>query len=145
MKEYWPLEASDENRIYTFLSRGPKGDIKMMIQFTSDIAEEVFILAFGNQKSDNTLDYIVINNNGDRNKIIATVIKAVHEFTDYYPDAFVFFSGSSNGRNRLYRAAISTYLQSHLSKFNIWGLKEDGQFELFEKDKSYSGFIIKTK
>lgn len=145
MKEYWPLEASEENRVYTFLSRGFRGDIKMMIQFTFIEKDEVFNLSFGKLNEDGTIDDTVANNNGDRDKIIATVVAAINEFTLRYPDKFIYFSGHTKGRNRLYRGVISIYLTQWLQNYTIWGMKEDDSFELFKKNKPYFGYIIKRK
>jgi len=145
MKEYWPLEASEENRVYTFLSCGPKGNIDMTIQFTPTEEDGIFNLAFGILDKDGKMDDTIINNNGDRNKIIATVIAAINEFTHHYPDKLVCFSGHTEGRNRLYRGALSIYLEQWLQNYAVWGLKEDNSFELFKKNTPYSGYIIKRK
>ncbi|HEX2847729.1 MAG TPA: hypothetical protein VHN59_14365 [Chitinophagaceae bacterium] len=117
----------------------------MTIQFTPIKSDGVFILAFGNLNEDGTIDDKVINNNGDRNKIIATVVAAVHDFTHHYPDKFVAFLGSTKERNRLYRGVLSIYLAQWRQNYTIWGLKENNGFELFEKSKSYSGYLIKRK
>lgn len=69
MKEYWPLEASEENRIYTFLSCGPKGNIDMTIQFTPTEENGIFNLAFGILNRDGKMDDVIINNNGTGTKL----------------------------------------------------------------------------
>lgn len=117
----------------------------MTIQFTPIKSDGAFNLAFGNLNEDGTTDDKVINNNGDRNKIIATVVAAVHDFTHHYPDKFVAFSGSSKERNRLYRGVLSIYLTQWQQNYTIWGLKENNGFGLFEKSKSYSGYLTKRK
>lgn len=133
MKEYWPLEAFEENRVYLFSSCGPKGNIDMTIQFTPTEEDGIFNLAFGLLDKDGKMNDTIINNNGDRNKIIATVIAAINEFTYHYPDKIVYFSGHTKGRNRLYRGALSIYLEQWLQNYTIWGIKEDNSFELFKK------------
>lgn len=145
MKEHWPLEVSEENRAYYFLSRGPRGNINMTIQFTPMEIDGIFNLSFGKLNENGEMDDAFVNNNGDRDKIIATVIAAVNEFTLHYPRKFVYFSGHSEGRNRLYRGVLSIYLTQWLQDYTVWGAKEDGNFELFKKDKTYLEYLIRRK
>lgn len=145
MKEYWPLEVSEENRVYTFLSCGPSGNIDMTIQFTPTEENGIFNLAFGILDRGGKMDDVIINNNGDRNKIIATVIAAINEFTYHYPGKLAYFSGHTKERNKLYKGALSIYLEQWLQGYTIWALKEDNSFELFKKNTSYFGYIIKEK
>ena len=66
----------------------------------------------------------VITNNGDALKILATVVSTVYAFIGKFPDAFIYATGSSEARTKLYRMGIRTkkrfffggcLLQSHSS------------------------------
>ena len=76
-----------------------------------EINEGVFNLAFGDK--DITTGHIndrIVTNNGDTEKVLATVISTVYTFFDKNPNAYIFATGSTHTRNRLYRRGIqSTY------------------------------------
>jgi len=90
-----------------------------------------------------------ITNNGDRNIILATVAKSVYLFTEKYPNKLVFFKGSTVGRTRLYRRAISINLQELSETFTIFGAIKN-EFDnvtsvAFKPNEDFFGFIIKRK
>lgn len=66
----------------------------------------MFNLAFGDIDTDGGIDDYHVTDNGDRNKILATVANAVDEFTRRYPMRWVYFRGSTEERTRLYRMAV---------------------------------------
>ena len=89
--------------IYEFVSEGPKGRIKKMVQYTDTGTENVYNLAFGDydEKTKN-IDDISITNNGDSTKVLATVASTVYAFTEKHPNAWIFATGSTVVRTRLY-------------------------------------------
>lgn len=94
------------------------------------------------------MDDCVTNDNKDRNKILATVAATIYEFTIHYPEKYVFFTGSTPERTRLYRMAISNNLEELTADYEIYGVQWDsGTFmvEPFLKGKSFFGFIIKRR
>jgi hypothetical protein len=142
---YLSFDISTNATVFEFTSTGPRGNIKKIIQFTPTNARDVFNLAFGNINEDGSIDDTTANDNKDRDKILATVAAAVYDFTERFPDVFVFFTGSTNERTRLYRMAITINFEELTDNFSIWGLTEKDGFEHFEKRRSYSGFLIKKK
>ncbi len=89
---------------YEFISEGPKGQIRKMVEYTATTVENVYNLAFGDY--DETIGGIndkVITNNGDSQKILATVASTVYSFTGKYPEAGIYATGSTIVRTRLYR------------------------------------------
>jgi len=85
-----------------------------------------------------------ISNNGDSEKILATVVAAVYAFTDYYPNCFVYAIGSTKARTRLYRMGITKYLKEITKDFHIYGL-HNNEWESFEKEIEYEAFLAKRK
>lgn len=142
---YVCLDISRNSTAFEFISTGPKGDIRKVIQFVPMRIHNVFNLAFGDRRADGTIDDNIISDNKDRNKILATVGRAVLDYTQRYPDRYVYFMGSSPERNRLYRMAISTRFDE-LSKFvSIWVFMENNTMEPFQKQSVYTGFLAKGK
>ena len=150
MKQEWyePLLASADVLKFRFNSIGPKGRILKGVQFRRTSDPGIYYLSFGNLLPDGSLDLYIKDDNKDRNKILATVAVAIYKFTARYPDKYVFFTGSTDGRTRLYRMALAIHFQELSMDFDIYGvhLKEDGYLiELFEKGKNYYGFAVKRK
>lgn len=141
----YQLKATDKLASYEFVSEGPKGLIVKRIQFTLINRDEVFNLAFGDKDPfSGAIDDLAISNNGDSEKILATVIGAVYAFCDKHPDAWIFATGSSATRTRLYQIGIAKYYQDINEEFEIYGLIEEN-WELFEPGKNYLAFLAKRK
>lgn len=121
----YPLEAKPDFLEFEFLSIGPKGRIKKMVQFTAmgtaDPSLEIYNLAFGDyNEADNIIDDLVISDNKDPQKILATVAEAVMSFTDKKPAALVFAQGSTAARARYYAMGIAANLNELERIFDIW-------------------------
>jgi hypothetical protein len=75
---------------------------------------------------------------------LPTVVAAVYAFTDYYPDSFVYATGSTKSRTRLYRMGITKYLKEITKDFYVYGLHNE-EWESFEKEIEYDAFLAKRK
>lgn len=147
-ERYENLSISNNHLEYEFSSIGPKGVILKIIQFTPTQNPLIANLAFGNKKEDGSIDDITRNDNKDRNKILATVFSALTIFFQTYPDKWVFFTGSTPERTRLYRIAITLNHYELEAEFEILGvLKHKNVYSdvPFEKGIDYFGFLIKRK
>lgn len=138
-------DTSSDSTVYEFISIGPNGYIKKIVQFNKTYEKDVYNLAFGNLAIDGSIDDYTTNNNKDRDKILSTIASIGDDFTSRFPNCYVFFVGSTKERTRLYRMAISVNYEALVKTFTIWGLKEDGNFELFRKNKHYEGFLTKRQ
>lgn len=76
---------------------------------------------------------MIISDNGDSHRVLATVVSAVFTFTAWKPDAWVYTMGSTRSRTRLYRMGITKYLGGIEKDFHILGLL-NGEWEKFKKD-----------
>lgn len=147
-EKYEHIIASPDKLEFQFVSEGPKGKITKVIQFTQTLHEEIYNLAFGNLKSDGCVDDETTNDNGDRNKILATVAGAVYEFSSHYPDKFIFFCGTTPQRTRLYRMALTINMEALKNDFRIYRvLRGIDTFErvAFRKGVDYFGFMVTRK
>ncbi len=118
--------VSSSNRLeFQFISEGPKGKIKKVIQFSQTKNKDIYNLAFGNLNNDGTIDDETTNDNKDRNKILATVAATVYEFTARYTDKTIFFYGSTAERTRLYRMALSTNIKELEKDFYVYGILQE--------------------
>lgn len=131
---------------FEFNSEGHKGRIKKRIEFTVTQWPGVYNLAFGDIKQNGELDDLNVSNNGDRNKILATILKVVNTYTEIYPDRWIYFKGSTEQRTRLYRMAISIHLDELSFLFDFFGeTNKPGTFVRFRKGLIINGFLVKRK
>lgn len=108
--------------VFEFNSEGPKGLIRKIIQFEQTNEPDVYNLAFGDLNSgSNELDDLAILNNGDGEKVLATVVAAFYVFFDKHPWTYVFATGSTNARTRLYRMGISRFYGEMILDFELYG------------------------
>lgn len=129
--ERYELQSGEELEVFEFVSEGPKGRIPKIVQYFPTNYKDVYHLGFGDKNLvTGSIDDTVVSNNNDSEKVLATVIATLYEFTDKHKDAFVYATGSTNSRTRLYRMGISKYLNEALKDFEIYGELEDS-WELF--------------
>jgi hypothetical protein len=87
---------------------------------------------------------LTVSNNGDSQKVLATVAATLYTFTNENPDAVVIATGSTKARTRLYRMGITNNLEEIEKDFIVMGLTET-QWELFRKNTTYSAFLVRKK
>jgi len=130
---------------FEFISKGTKGEIQKIIQFQKTEIYELYNLAFGDKNiTTGEINDEIISNNGDLKQILATVISSLNIFTDRYPNYWVYITGSTESRTRLYQIGISIYLYEIEEIYLVWGNINDS-WERFIKNKNYNGFLIKRK
>ncbi len=131
--------------IFEFESEGSKDKITKLIEFSEKNLKDFFNLAFGDKNEETgKIDDKIVSNNNDTEKVLATVVSAVLAFTDKYPDTWVYATGSTNSRTRLYRMGINKYFDEVQNEFHIYGELGD-EWLPYEKDKVFDGYVVKRK
>ena len=145
IEEVYVLRIDGDYKSFKFISEGPKGSIVKGIQYGETPVTGVYNLGFGDVNVlTNEIDDLVITNNGDSQKVLATVAKTLYLFSDHYPDAFIYATGSTLARTRLYRIGITNNLLLIEKDFHVLCLKGN-DVVLFEKNGTYDGFLVKRK
>jgi len=147
---YSEIEKSDDYQTFMFISQGRHGDLVKIVSFDAIIGlDNTFNLALGTMLPGGTMDYDTISNNGDRNKILATVAQIVNIFIEHHPGKNVYITGSDTRRTLLYQRAISYGYDYLVEMFNIYGdvsiYSPITEVEPFDKTKNYSGFLVEGK
>ncbi|MEO6832177.1 MAG: hypothetical protein ABI378_07280 [Chitinophagaceae bacterium] len=141
----YQLKSGELLTSFEFVSEGPKGVIRKRIQFTGINLEGVYNLAFGDEdEATGGIDDLSVSNNGDSEKVLATVVSALYAFCDYHPEAWVFASGSTDARTRLYRIGIARYFDDIKDDFEIYGQVAD-EWQHFKKNVNYVAFLARRK
>ena len=129
--------------VFEFLSQGPKGRIPKLIKFSETHLKDFYNLAFGDKDIETgEIDDLTISNNGDSEKVLATVVSAVYAFTDKNRNAWVYATGSTQSRTRLYKRGISKYYEEAVNDFEIYGLFENEWID-FNPNTDFEAFLIK--
>jgi hypothetical protein len=147
---YIKIRSTTDYRIFRFVSEGRHGDLIKIVTFDEvENRPDTFNLALGTMQPDGEIDFITISNNGDRNKILATVARIVAIFIEQHPGKNVYITGSDNRRTLLYQRAIAYGYNDLIQMFNIYGNTStdspSGEFELFDRSRNYLGFLVERK
>jgi hypothetical protein len=126
-------------------SIGRKGKIPKIVQYTPTNYKDLYNLGFGDKDiRTGGIDDTIISNNGDSEKVLATVVATLYAFMNEHDGAMVYATGSSRSRTRLYRMGITKYLDEVREGFMIYGQLGSG-WEEFRKDVDYEAFLVKFK
>ncbi len=141
----YELKSDAQLTTFFFLSEGLKGKIEKLIQFSLVNQNNLYNLAFGDiNPLTGDIDDRVITDNGDSEKVLATVVAAVYAFCDRFPKAWVYVTGSTLARTRLYRMGINKYYDIVETDFEIFG-QDQSEWERYKKGKDYQAFVIQRK
>jgi len=141
----YDVKYSSNLMTFEFVSEGIKGKITKVVQYTPRGLKNFYNLGFGDKKEETgEVDDMIITDNGDSKKVLATVASTVYRFTEKYPDAMIYATGSTKSRTRMYRIGISNNLKDIRKDFFVFGLKNN-QWHDFEADKEYEGFLVVRK
>lgn len=139
--------VSEDYLEYEFFSEGPRGKIRKAILFKRINLQErlVFNLAFGDMDESGILSDLVVSDNHDAEKVLATVAHAVIKFTIMYPESLIVAEGSTLSRTRRYQMGINKFWKEIEPDFKIFGLLKEGGFEPFKSGKNYMAFAVTRK
>lgn len=108
--ETYTLETTSNFYGFELISEGQKGEIQKIIIFTPTLLENVYNLGFGDYDVvTGEINDMIVSNNGDTKKILATIANSVLLFTEKYPNFSVIATGVTPARTRLYRIGLQEY------------------------------------
>lgn len=90
------------------------------------------------------IDDKVVSNNGDSEKVLATVVATIYAFSDKYPDTWIYATGSTKARTRLYRMGVTKFFSEVTADFEVYGERND-DWETFTRNVEYEGFLVRRK
>jgi hypothetical protein len=144
--ERYPYFAKNDYHDYSFYSEGPKGEIKKTVVYSKIHDDPVtYNLAFGDENPvTGNIDDKSITNNQDRNLVLATVANTINDFSDRYGNHYIYATGSTPPRTRLYQMGIASLWKELSTDFDVYGYK-DGDWHQFQKNVNYEAFLVKRK
>lgn len=117
---FYDFNIGADARRYTFTSVGPRPVNKVVLYSETDFLN-YYTLSLADVEPDGQLNYLSARNNGDLERILATVAQTLLAFLAHYPAAHVAFAGSTPSRTRLYQIVLTRELQAASAKFVIFG------------------------
>ena len=141
----YKVDTSPDFETFEFISVGSKGNITKVVRYTEINVKGYYNLGFGDK--DPITGYISdlsVTNNGDSQKVLATVAATLYAFIEYHPGAFIIATGSTEARTRLYRMGITNNLEAIEKDFFILGLT-DTEWTPFRKNMAYGAFLVYKK
>ena len=142
----YEYSAENELNIFEFDSVGTKGKITKIVQYTEMSVKGYYNLGFGDLDFETReVNDEIVTNNGDGQKVLATVVSTIYAFTGKNPEAYVYATGSSEARTRWYRMGITNNLEELKRDFYVYGLRNDEEFESFIVGEDYLGFLVTRK
>jgi hypothetical protein len=85
---------------------------------------------------------LAVTNNGDTEKVLVPHLRDYRcciYFFDNYPDVYVYATGSTKARTRLYSIGITQFYEEMKKDFYLYGQVGDN-YPDFELGKNYDGF-----
>lgn len=146
-KPKYTYKSEHRFKHFEFISEGRHGLIKKIVEYTETGNENVYNLGFGDyDEKTQSINDLSVTNNGDSTKVLATVASTVYAFTEKYPNAWIFATGSTSVRTRLYRMGITNNLEEIKNDYKVFGLRiEDNEWEEFIIGEDYTAFMITKK
>jgi hypothetical protein len=141
---YMDMVALTDLSVFQFISEGPRGSIVKQITITKTDQSRVYFLQLGDLTEYGRFNRATISNNGDMDRILATVILAIDIYTETYPNRWIEITSVSQGRVRLFRMAIGANLKRLSAVFTIRS-KSDGCTFPFKKDRDSHLFEFRRK
>ena len=141
----YEFKSGDDFSTFEFLSEGRKGKILKIIQFSQMNYQGLYNLGFGDKNGlTGEIDDEVITDNGDSEKVLATVVSAIYIFSEKYKGTWIYATGSTNSRTRLYKMGINKYFDIVETDFEIIG-ERNNEWESYIKGEDYKAFAVRRK
>jgi hypothetical protein len=138
-------QTGRKRKVYQFISEGINGRITKRVYFQETTLDNYVSLLMGDyDPKTGEIDFYNISNNGDRDKILATIVDICYNYFELYPNHIITFTGANEARTRLYQMAISKYFDELSLDFHIFG-ELNKVTEPFRKKINYTSFYISLK
>ena len=140
----YPYYANSSFFDFEFESKGPRGAIKKIARFTQ-IGVNLYSFGFGDLDTiSGDLSDKAVSNNGDKDKVLATVAAIIYDFTSLFLDAAIFIKGSTAARSRWYQMNINAHWKEIGKMFEVFGYRKS-KWEPFHKRDNFEAFLGRRK
>jgi hypothetical protein len=147
--EKYDCQTTADGESFTFESVGPKGVIRKIVNYQPlpwQIGPiQVVNLAFGDWNFETrNIDELVISNNRDRDKVLATVAFTALDYMAQNGRVAIHIKGITPAKTRLYQMGINAHRAEIEQLYIVYGQLE-GEWCPFESGYNYESFLILKK
>lgn len=142
-----PISLPTLTNAFCFESTGPNGTFRKIVHFHPiRLAGNAYVnLSFGDWDEENKrIDDEAVSNNGDTNKVLATVALAALDYSYKYDNTPIFVMGTCYARTRLYQMALNAHRLTVERLFSVSGLME-GEWQEFVRGRNYKAFMLSAR
>ncbi|MCU0339213.1 MAG: hypothetical protein MUE30_04960 [Spirosomaceae bacterium] len=139
---HYPYEKPITEIRYDFKSISGEKEVKKRVFFTTSDYQTIYNLALVDVLEDGSISDMSESRNKDMNTILATVIRVIEHFFEANPINLIIFRGSDERRQRLYRLLIARELHKIQRKFQVYGVFNNEESEIFQPNVIYEYFVI---
>jgi len=138
--------TTDNYHNYTFYSEGAKGKIKKTVIYTKIFDDPIaYNLAFGDEDDKTGLiNDAIVTDNKDRDVVLATVAATIIEFSKRFGNHYIYATGNTLSRTRLYQIGVGKFLDEISEEFEVFGYN-NGHWHEFERNENYEALLVKRK
>ncbi|NBA87540.1 hypothetical protein GVN16_17335 [Emticicia sp. CRIBPO] len=141
----YKFKTEETLTVFEFISEGPKGKITKIVKFNPTTIPGFYNLTVGDKNLlTNGINDKAISDNGDTDRVLATIISAIYAFTTSKKEAWVYAIANTKSRARFYRMGINKYFSGIQKDFDLFGFYGGG-WEKFRKEADYIAFALKRK
>lgn len=145
LNNQYPVDIYPSFQTFEFVSTGPQGAITKIVRYTETDIENVYNLGFGDKDElTGAIDDLIVTNNHDSQKVLATVVATLYIFIEHHPSTAVFATGSTASRTRLYQIGINRHFEVVTKDFVVLGLIKE-EWEPFHKNVMHNAFLVHRK
>ena len=145
--ERYDYERKRTYKEYFFYSEGPKGRILKVVRFilVYGYPASYYNIIMGDwNKELNDIDDLSVSNNGDAEKVLATIAGIILDFTGIFNNAKVHVIGSTFSRTRRYQIGVNKFRHEIEKIFYVYG-RIGEEWMPFQKNTNYDAFFIIRK
>ena len=141
----YPFRKFKRELLFEFESVSDTKTIKKVIAYELvNESQMIFNLSLVDKDENGSVSDMVVSNNRDMEKVLATVIQTLPIFFAEFEGSRIYFSGSTPVRTRLYRIVIAKFYQYFEREYSIFGFVSQVA-EPFEQGRNYEAFLISKK
>jgi len=141
----YPVIIGETSMVFEFISQGIHGSIPKLVIYSKTHLHNFYNLGFGDKdETTRQIDDEVVTNNGDSEKVLATVASTLYILSTNFRMQWFLQTGSTKARTRLYRIGISNNLSEIEEDVEVYGLVGD-KWQPFQKQTEFDGFLVLKK
>lgn len=143
--ERYKYSAENELMYFEFISTGPKGQVKKIIEFSETNVKDVYNLAFGDfdEQTQRISDRVVTNNGDSLKYLLQSLPRCMRSLPSGLRHGFLQREVPRCGQDCI-EWGLTNNLSEISKDFHLYGLQED-QWVDFLLGEDYKAFLVKRK